>query len=290
MDELTPDPTQGIEAPDTTNGVPPIAAEPDAVDAAPDASPAPEQEPLAEDGAVEPQEKALAPRTERRIQQLVSDKKAAMEYGDFWKQRYEAELGGQTPPEPAPEPEPLTPPKLEDFDYDQDAWSQAMLTHATAVANQAADARVQEALQQREQAVQAETIEADFASRVQAFAAEVDDFEEVALNPAIPISEQMGEVIKFSENGPALAYHLGQNVAEAARISQLPSHMQAFELAKVEMSLSTPEKPTVAPTTTQAPAPLEPVGGQQPSISPANESMEDFVKRRWEETKAKRGF
>lgn len=82
------------------------------------------------------------------------------------------------------------------------------------------------------------------------------DFDVVVQNPALPISDAMAEVIKDSEKGPELAYHLGKNPAEAMRISALPAIRQAAELGKLEARLSQPK-----PQPKQPPAPVEPVSG-----------------------------
>ena len=289
MENPTPDPTEGIDTPSPTEGAAPVEAETTTIEPAPDASPAPEADTPAEtESAEEPKEKAPAPRTERRIQQLVSDKKAAMEYGDFWKQKYEAELGGQNAPEPAPEPLPLTPPKLEDYDYDQDAWSAAMLSHATAIANEAAASKLEEALQRQAQEASTLQRQQSWAEKEAVFAAEHPDYVEVAF-----ATKEMFEAIQELDLGPEASYALGQlSEAELTRIQGLSPMRMGVEISSLVASQPAPSKPAAAPKpTTQAPEPMAPLaGGSQPSISPANETMEDFVKRRWEETKAQRGL
>ena len=47
-------------------------------------------------------------------------------------------------------------------------------------------------------------------------------------------------------------------------------------------------KPAVKQKTTQAPEPPNPVGGQQPNTSVANESIDDFMRRRRDQAKARR--
>ena len=276
MENDSPDATDGIENTLTAEATETAAPEQDASPAPelPDTDAANSTEP----SQVEPQKEPT--RAEKRIQQLVGEKKAAMEYGEFYRQKFEESQTGSTQ-EPQPEPAAPSMPLLADFDYDQDAWGVAMAQYNAQMVEKTVSERVVQALQQRDQTFSEEQANTAWKERASAFAAEHDDFEEVALNPAVPISQEMGEVIRTSEKGPDLAYHLGQNPAEAYRISQMPPTMQAFELAKVELSLASPSTPAVAQKpTTQAPEPMNPVGGQQPNVPIGKETIEDFMARR----------
>jgi beta-glucosidase-like glycosyl hydrolase len=83
-----------------------------------------------------------------------------------------------------------------------------------------------------------------------------DDFEQVAYNPKLPITNVMAETIQSSDVGPELAYYLGSNPKEAERISRMTPLSQAKEIGKIEAKLvsSPPVKKT-----TSAPAPISPV-------------------------------
>ena len=83
-----------------------------------------------------------------------------------------------------------------------------------------------------------------------------DDFEQVAYNPKLPITDVMAETIRASEVGPELAYHLGSNPKEAERIAKLSPFMQAKEIGRIEANLVA--QPPVKKTTS-APAPISPV-------------------------------
>jgi len=83
-----------------------------------------------------------------------------------------------------------------------------------------------------------------------------DDFEQVAYNPKLPITNVMAETIQSSEIGPELAYYLGSNPKEADRISRMTSLSQAKEIGKIEAKLAS--NPPVKKTTS-APAPISPV-------------------------------
>jgi hypothetical protein len=83
-----------------------------------------------------------------------------------------------------------------------------------------------------------------------------DDFEQVAYNPKLPITNVMAETIQSSDVGPELAYYLGSNPKEADRISRMTPLSQAKEIGKIEAKLvsSPPVKKT-----TSAPSPISPV-------------------------------
>jgi len=83
-----------------------------------------------------------------------------------------------------------------------------------------------------------------------------DDFEQVAYNPNLPVTEAMARAIQASEIGPDVLYHLGSSPSEAARISRLDPILQAREIGKIEARLGA--EPPVKKTS-NAPAPIAPV-------------------------------
>jgi len=83
-----------------------------------------------------------------------------------------------------------------------------------------------------------------------------DDFEQVAYNPKLSVTNVMAETIQSSEIGPELAYYLGSNPKEAERISRMTPLSQAKEIGKIEAKLVS--APPVKKTTS-APAPISPV-------------------------------
>lgn len=85
-----------------------------------------------------------------------------------------------------------------------------------------------------------------------------DDFDEVVgdLKPTTPFAVAIME----AENGEDVAYYLGKNPKEAARIAALPPRAQIREIGKLEAKLlAEPPKPK---TPSKAPAPITPVGGK----------------------------
>ena len=84
-----------------------------------------------------------------------------------------------------------------------------------------------------------------------------DDFDQVAYNPSLRITDVMAQTIQSSDIGPELAYHLGTNPKEADRISRLAPLVQAREIGKLEAKLAA--APPVVKKTSSAPAPFAPV-------------------------------
>ena len=119
-----------------------------------------------------------------------------------------------------------------------------------------AERKAEELLARREAArQQAELLEA-YHEREEAARDKYDDFEMVAYNPNLPVTEAMAQSIQASDIGPDVLYFLGSNPNEAARISRLNPILQAKEIGKIEASLSS--NPPVRKTST-APAPIAPV-------------------------------
>ena len=111
-------------------------------------------------------------------------------------------------------------------------------------------------VQQREAAKQQSQVLESYQEREEQARDKYDDFEQVAYNPNLPITNVMAETIQHSDIGPELAYYLGTNPKDAERISRLTPFMQAKEIGKIEAKLA--DNPPVKKTTS-APAPISPV-------------------------------
>ena len=128
-----------------------------------------------------------------------------------------------------------------------------------------AERKAQELIARREEArQQAELLEA-FHEREEEARVKYDDFEQVAYNPKLPITDAMAQTIQASDVGPDIAYYLGSNPKEAERISRLSALMQAKEIGKIESKLA--DSPPVKKSS-NAPAPIAPVTART-SGSPA---------------------
>ena len=111
-------------------------------------------------------------------------------------------------------------------------------------------------VQQREAAKQQSQVLESYQEREEQARDKYDDFEQVAYNPNLPITNVMAETIQHSDIGPELAYYLGSNPKDAERIARLTPFMQAKEIGRIEAKLA--DNPPVKKTTS-APAPISPV-------------------------------
>jgi hypothetical protein len=116
--------------------------------------------------------------------------------------------------------------------------------------------KAEELIAKREAAKQQSAVLESYQEREEAARDKYDDFEQVAYNPKLPITNVMAETIQSSDIGPELAYYLGSNPKEADRISRMTPLSQAKEIGKIEAKLAA--EPPVK-RTTSAPAPISPV-------------------------------
>ena len=218
-----------------------------APDQAPTAAPAPEPD----NSSPEPTP-AEAPKTftQEELDAIVG-KRLAREQRK-WEREQAQKLKAQPP---APTPEPLKPDNFAD---------------AQAYAEAIAERKAAELLAQREaEAERTATLEA-YQDREEEARTKYDDFEQVAYNPKLPITETMAQTIQASEIGPDVIYHLGSNPKEAERIARLSPLLQAREIGKIEARLAS--SPPAKKTST-APAPIAPVTARA-SSAPAYDTTD----------------
>lgn len=119
-----------------------------------------------------------------------------------------------------------------------------------------AERKAEELVARREIAKQQEALLENYHNREDAARDKYDDFDQVAYNPNLPVTDIMAQSIQASEVGPDILYWLGSNPKEAERIARLPSILQAKEIGKLEAGMAS--SPPVRKTST-APAPIAPV-------------------------------
>lgn len=155
-------------------------------------------------------------------------------------------------PEPVAPAQPQGEPKLEQF--------QTYEEYVSALADYKADQKLrqfEEQIRQREQQTQQQAKLQEFQGRLQAAKTEMPDFDEVALNPSLPVSDTMAELIREMDDGPRVLYALGKSPDVAARIASLPPTLAAVELGRFAVKASLPQPKTV----TNAPPPVNPLSG-----------------------------
>jgi hypothetical protein len=116
--------------------------------------------------------------------------------------------------------------------------------------------KAEQLLEQREQRRQQSELLESYHDKEEKAREKYDDFEQVAYNPKLPITDVMAQSIQASDIGPEVAYHLGANPKEAERISRLSPILQAKEIGKLEAKLAS--DPPVKKTS-NAPTPISPI-------------------------------
>ena len=215
-------------------------------------SPAPEPEATAAPVSVETTPEEQQPTksfTQEELDAIVS-KRLAREQRKWEREQRLAELQAPKPVAPPADPN--------DFETAQQ--------YAEALAEQ----KAQELLAKREAAKQQEAIVEAYRDREEAIRDRYDDFEQVAYNPSLPVTDFMAQAIQASDIGPEVIYWLGSNPAEARRISGLPPILQAKEIGTIEAKLVV--NPPVKKTST-APAPIAPVAARS-SGTPAYDTTD----------------
>lgn len=135
---------------------------------------------------------------------------------------------------------------------------------------------------------QATQRQARFLEKQAAFVAEHPDYHTVVTAPHVPITQQVAEIVMETDNPPAVAYYLAQNLSEATAIAQMTPHNAARAIGRIEAKLEAPAAPEVprqpAPkTVTKAPAPLTTLSG-----SPAvKKSYDDMSMREYDAARRK---
>ena len=212
-------------------------------------SPAPEQEATAAPESVDttPEEQQPTKSFSQEELDAIVSKRLAREQRK-WEREQAQRLAEQQARQPV-----APPPAPDDFESAQQ--------YAEALAEQ----KARELLAQREAAAQQAALLESYKDREEEARDRYEDFEQVAYNPNLPVTDHMAQAIQASDIGPEVIYWLGSNPKEAGRISRLPPILQAKEIGKIEANLTS--NPPVKKTST-APAPLAPVTATRSNSGP----------------------
>lgn len=210
-------------------------------------APAPELEVTADPVPVEPPPEPAKTFSQEEVDAIIA-KRLARE-----QRKWEREF--KSVPK-AEEPKPVPP--ADSFDNAE--------AYAEALAEEKAKALI--ARREAEKA-QAEALESYYEKEEEA-RSRYDDFEQVAYNPKLPVTDVMAQTIQVSDIGPDIIYYLGSNPKDAERISRLSPVLQAKEIGKLEARLAA--SPPTKKTST-APAPIAPVNARS-SSAPAYDTTD----------------
>lgn len=202
------------------------------------------------------------------------------------------------PAEPVVEAAPDPKPTRETFD-DPDAYDTALTEWGVRegerkaaaklaeekTAAEAEAARVAAEALRTEQEAQVAKLNADWQTKRTQAVEKYPDYAAVVEAEGLKISDPMAAAIMLAENGTDIAYHLGQNPDDAARIAAMPNPMaQLIEIGRLSATLAAP--PRRAPR----PRPIEPIdaGAARADTSEVEPDMNTYAERRMAELRKAR--
>lgn len=205
---------------------------------------------------------------------------------DYWR---DLAMRGQPQQQQTQQPaQDETPKTLADFEYDEAKYQAYVYEQVEKRAVKAA--RGELTADQERQAAQRR--KESFRGRSTEFAKTVEDYESTVRNPRLSITADMAEVIEDSEDGPALAYHLGKHPEVADRIAQLPPKAAARELGKIEARLAYEREQAEAAKkrVSNAPPPppkVEGAGDGSGTVDPSSPDSDELSDAEWSKRRAK---
>lgn len=177
-------------------------------------------------------------------------------------------IGEKDPPKDDPRPSRAA------FD-DPDAYEKALVEWAGQRAAKDAAAETEAKLTKQQQDSQRQATIDAYKAREAAFQADHPDFEDAVYADDVKITPVMTQAILEAEDGPAIAYHLGQNPDVAERIAGLSPAQQVIELGRISVKLATPPaKPK--------PEPIRPLNVRNSAgpKDPSDMTMEEYAEHR----------
>lgn len=239
-----------------------------------------------QDGAIaETPASAKPSRAQERIEELNAQKKAALEYGEFWRQRFEESQQKPTPNPQAQEqsePEPNADDFIDPKDYTRayTSWARKetdkAIRKAALEAKAEAKAESEQALTRARESERLKALDEGFASRAQQYADKNPDFWDAIKNPALKFfNGEFLEAAKASDLGPDVLHHIAKSPQLAAKLASQTIPQRLAMLGRLEAELSRPAPP---PKVTAAPPPPVPVGGGQGGdTDPSKMSIDDWM-------------
>lgn len=171
---------------------------------------------------------------------------------------------------------------LEDFEFDSGKYQAYLIEHTEKRAVKAAQAelRKEQVTRHQGQVIQShKSREAEFIKT-----SGVEDYQSTAYSEAITISPAMAQVIRESEDGPAVAYYLGKNPDIAQVIAQLSPLAAARELGRLEARLADKRESVPQRTISKAPPPpakIEGSGSPGAGIKPDTADSDKLSDAEW---------
>lgn len=197
----------------------------------------------------------------KRINELTKEKHEALRRAEAAERERDELRSKATKPEQA-HAKPEGKPTLEQFDYDYEAYTDAL-----------SDWKIDQKLSERDQRSLEEANKSKIEeqskavqSRIDAYAAKDPDGWKEALTAPINYTQTMVETLRESEIGPEMGVYLARNLDEAEQISRMNPVAAARALGRIEAKLESTQaeaKPKVDPPKklTQTPPPAKTLSG-----------------------------
>lgn len=172
------------------------------------------------------------------------------------------------------------PPRLEDFNYDQQAYEDARLAFNTEQAVNKAVAETRKTDNETKLREARQELVEEFNEGVSRIKNRIADYDAVMESCKVDLRKDVADLILSSEKGPHLVYELAKsNGAKLREVQSLTPIEAARAIGRIEARLSLP----TPKTQTQAPTPIKPpVGGSAPSRSisavAASEDAGDYIR------------
>lgn len=160
------------------------------------------------------------------------------------------------------------PPKQEDYPNYDDFLAAKMAHTSMAALDSRQKAELEKELERQTQTIEGisqreqQEMAQDWADQAEDARKKYADFDKVVSAPDVPITPTMARMITASDAGADVAYYLGTNKAEAARIAQMSDLDAARSIGAIEARLSLPQVKTQS-TTPDPVTPVRPKGTAQ---------------------------
>ena len=143
-------------------------------------------------------------------------------------------------------------PKLEDFEYDQDAFNAALIDYKVELGISKAVAKVTSTQSDAAKTAESEEAQKGFNDRIISMAK--NDWDEVA-NKVPTLPPGVADALVRSENGAELIYHLGSHLDLADKVANMSPQAAMMELGRISVTMAA----TPAVKLSAAPDPIEPL-------------------------------
>jgi hypothetical protein len=191
--------------------------------------------------------------------------------GNLERQLVQVAAQRQAPAQAAAEP------KLDQFDGNYEQFQRALIRHEAGNVVTEREHTSRQAQAKAEADYRSAQATMAFQTRADVYRSTVDDFDEV-IEPVLTgglfppaVDAALADYLGSSENGPAVAYALGNDAKLMAKIARLSPVMAVEALARLAVTIEAKAK-----TTTKAPEPVRPISGKSASASSEQSDREDI--------------